>query len=656
MLGSTGHAFVQGFESAKSLNVFINMIVRAGVLVCLCVVWVQASMAQTDTTYLREVQVYGLPVTSHAVGAKVDQLEAGGVGTLSDKLRSDIPLYLKSYGNNQLSTISIRGTTASQTAVLWNGININSPTLGQSDLALLPLYLFDELSVRYGGASALYGSDAIGGSILLGQQQPSFIKRTTFTFDQQIASFGRFDTGMKAAWGGSRWQFSTKAIHTYLGNDFPYHSPAVGYEKKQNNASVRNYGVDQQVQYKINDRQYVGVEAMYTDNHRHVQPPVTNNDSHEVLNDRNTRVSANYHNQMSAGILTATAAYVFNDEDYVNGTTSTNRSDQLVLQAGFNQDYGSRLNVRYGLSYARYSATSANFDDNLAEYRFDGYVSSRYMVSRNWLMNLDLRQALYDGKYAPFTPSFGMEYYLLNQETQKLSLRGQTSRAYRVPTLNDRYWIPGGNPTLKPEDAWQAEVGVNWKRTMDSFGFESSLTAYRGWVNEMIVWRPAGSFWSPQNLQNVDLSGIEAGVSGKWKTDDRSLKTSLQYAFTRSINRDALSASDQSTVGNQLPYVPNHSLRINVSAGYKSWAMFVGGDYTSCRYTTIDNVSSYSLDPFFLLDAGVSRRVQWTKLTAEFTANVRNIFNVYYETLENHAMPGTNVGVSVKVRWDRIKN
>src|SRR6187402_1862581 len=148
--------------------------VQATGLTCLlCIAGVWNSVAQSDTTYLREVRVYGLPVTSHAVGAKIDQLDAGGLGNLSDKLSSDVPLYLKSYGNNQLSTISIRGTTASQTAVLWNGININSPTLGQSDLALLPLYLFDQLSVRYGGSSALYGSDAIGGSILLGQQPPS---------------------------------------------------------------------------------------------------------------------------------------------------------------------------------------------------------------------------------------------------------------------------------------------------------------------------------------------------------------------------------------------------------------------------------------------------------------------------------------------------
>jgi vitamin B12 transporter len=629
---------------------------RATGLTCLlCMASVWNSVAQSDTTYLREVRVYGLPVTSHAVGAKIDQLDAGGLGTLSDKLNSDVPLYLKSYGNNQLSTISIRGTTASQTAVLWNGININSPTLGQSDLALLPLYLFDHLSVRYGGSSALYGSDAIGGSILLGQQLPSFNKRIALTFDQQVASFGRFDTGVKAAWGGKRWQFVTKAIHTYLENDFPYHSPAVGYKKSQSNASVRNYGIDQQIQYQINKRQYVAVEGMYTDNHRHVQPPVTNDDSHEVLNDRNTRVSVNYHNIMSAGVLTATAAYVYNDEDYVDGTTSTNRSDQLALQTSFDQDYGSRFNVRYGISYSRFHATSTNFDDNLVDYRFDGFISSRYFVARGWMLNLDLRQALYDGKYAPFSPSLGTEVFLIDRQSNRLSIRGQASRAYRVPTLNDRYWEPGGNSALLPEDAWQFETGLHWNRTVGAFGLEADLTAYRGWVDEMILWRPSGSIWSPVNLQEVDLYGTEASVKAIWKDDNWKIKSSLQYAFTKSLNSKALDAGDASTVDKQLPYVPLHSTRINLSGEYRLWSMYLNGDYTSTRYTTLDNASTYSLDPFFLVDAGISRTIRWAAVTIELTAQVQNIFNVYYETLMNHAMPGTNFGVRVKVKWEGSK-
>ena len=97
-----------------------------------------------DTTYLQEVRVYGIPVTAYATGSKVEKLSnESEVMTVSDKLINETAFYLKTYGNNQLSTISLRGTTASQTAVLWNGININSPTLGQTDFSLLPFFLFD---------------------------------------------------------------------------------------------------------------------------------------------------------------------------------------------------------------------------------------------------------------------------------------------------------------------------------------------------------------------------------------------------------------------------------------------------------------------------------------------------------------------------------
>lgn len=132
---------------------------------------VRSSGAQVldTTTYLNEVRIYGLPVTTYSTGSKIEQIKTGEeVMTLSDKLINETSLYLKTYGNNQLSTIAIRGSTASQTAILWNGININSPTLGQTDFSLIPLFLFDEISLRYGTASALYGSDAIGGSIIMG--------------------------------------------------------------------------------------------------------------------------------------------------------------------------------------------------------------------------------------------------------------------------------------------------------------------------------------------------------------------------------------------------------------------------------------------------------------------------------------------------------
>ena len=152
--------------------------------------------------------------------------------TASDKLINDTPFYFKTYGNNQLSTIAFRGTSASQTAVLWNGMNINSPTLGQTDFSLIPLFLFDDVSVRYGSASSLYGSDAIGGSIIIGHKAPTFKKNFDGTIYQQAGSFGKFSTGIKATYGNERFEFRTKFFRAVIENDFPFESPAIGYSKK----------------------------------------------------------------------------------------------------------------------------------------------------------------------------------------------------------------------------------------------------------------------------------------------------------------------------------------------------------------------------------------------------------------------------------------
>ncbi len=400
-----------------------------------------------DTTYLKEVSVFGLPVTSYATGSKVLQVKSGEeVATLSDKLIDETSFYLKTYGNNQLSTITIRGTTASQTAVLWNGININSPTLGQTDFSLIPLFLFDDVSMQYGTGSALYGSDAIGGSIMIGQNAAQFEKGYAGTFYQQIGSFGQFNTGLKGSYSNNRWAFRTKLYRAVIENDFPYESPAVGYSKKQNHAAVKNYGFDQQVHLKISETQQISAEGMYTYNFREIQPAVTNDHANETLKDRHVRLSLKYQNDSRLGILSATAGYIFSDQDYTDDNLSTVQSTQWTALVSMDKSINLKSNIRYGISYSNYSASSDNFSSTISENRYDAFASYRYALHRDWLVNVNLRQSFYANSYAPFAPSLGTEVYVLRDEKNKLIVRGQVARGFRVPTLNDRYYIPGGNP------------------------------------------------------------------------------------------------------------------------------------------------------------------------------------------------------------------
>ena len=58
----------------------------------------------------------------------------------------------------------------------WNGININHPMLGQSDLSLIPAGLIDDIQIYYGGASMPLNSGGIGGIINL-ETKPVWKKR-----------------------------------------------------------------------------------------------------------------------------------------------------------------------------------------------------------------------------------------------------------------------------------------------------------------------------------------------------------------------------------------------------------------------------------------------------------------------------------------------
>ena len=603
-----------------------------------------------DTTYLKEVRVYGIPVTAYATGSKVEHLLNGSeVMTASDKLINETSFYFKTYGNNQLSTIALRGTSASQTAVLWNGININSPTLGQTDFSLIPLFLFDEVSIRYGSASPLYGSDAIGGSILIGQREPLFKKNFDGTLYQQFGSFGKVATGIKAAYGNERWEFRTKFFRSVIDNDFPFNSPAVGFSKIQNHAAVENYGVDQQIHFKISESQRISAEGMYTYNFREIQPAVTNDFANETLLDRNIRLSVSYQNDSRIGILSVSTGYIVGDQDYQDDAVSNVSSKQLTALVSVDKSLNSKNNLRYGFNYSHYSASSENFISGVSENRYDTFISFRHVMSQFWLLNANFRQSFYAGRYAPFAPSLGTEFQVLHQDDDKIAVRAQVARGYRVPTLNDRYWVPGGNPDVLPEDALHVETGINWSRKVDTWSYSFVGTIYKTWIRDMIVWIPSGNLWSPTNFQKVQLYGTELNAKSIFISGNYKFRAELIYSFTRSLNKNE---EDPLFNNKQLAYVPLQSGRLFVSLAVNNWSFDTRLNVTGIRYATLDNEKSQSLDPYALLDTSISKRFLLWKTNVELRAEALNLFDIYYENLKNHAMPGRHYAISILLNFN----
>ena len=111
------------------------------------------------------------------------------------------------------------------------------------------------------------------------------------------------------------------------------------------------------------------------------------------------------------------------------------------------------------------------------------------------------------------------------------------------------------------------------------------------WVDNWILWRPNGSFWSPENIKYVDVYGLETSGTLEHKLSVINIKWLGNYAFTKSINRTGLDQFDRS-VNKQLTYVPVHRATISSISEWNSWSFLLNAAFTGQRFVTADNEES----------------------------------------------------------------
>ncbi|MDZ7795580.1 MAG: TonB-dependent receptor plug domain-containing protein [Candidatus Marinimicrobia bacterium] len=95
-----------------------------------------------------------------------EEIERSGAQNIAEILNNTTSLQIRDYGGTgNMKTLSLRGTSAGHVLVMVDGQQINNPQNGEVDLALISLDHVERIEVLRGGASAIYGSDAIGGVI-----------------------------------------------------------------------------------------------------------------------------------------------------------------------------------------------------------------------------------------------------------------------------------------------------------------------------------------------------------------------------------------------------------------------------------------------------------------------------------------------------------
>jgi vitamin B12 transporter len=639
-------------------------------LVQLMLIIASGAFAQTrslaDTILLHEVATYA-PLKKYQAGAKiepipVEQIAIGQSGSIDQLLMRFTPIYLKSNAGG-LSTIRLRGTSPNHTSVNFGGININSLTLGQSNMAQIPVFLFDEINLQYGSSSAINGSGSIGGALHLGlgSNWTDGVKLKT-TISQ--GSFGEQLYGAKLFAGNGRFESVTRLFYFSLKNDFPFNNPKIGdvehpgtFRDIQRGAAVQNEGLIQELNYRFQEKETLKSALWLGHNWYEAQLSMKDSTSKtpETLDNSHIRFWSEYENERKAFNLRAGLGFVHDMQIYNGDQLQKIGTNRLITELEGKQDisthFGYKLGVKYQFIKPNVYAYSADVIEQ--EQQADFYASAFYTAFNRLKLTLNLRQMLVTNYEAPFTPSLGAEYKIFNREFSVFRLNGNISRSYRIPTFNDRYWGTQGNPNLKPEDGMNYEIGLNYALYKENFQSDIKLNAFYMDVKNWIEWRLGAVDWTAQNVMEVVSQGIEFQSNTDWKVNQLKFNFRMNYSYNPVVAKKDESPSG--VTGRQLIYVPKNIGNAYLRLNYQLWNVFVDGAYTGKRLADYSGSyfmpEGYELDPYFLANCGVSRELSVCKQSVFLSFAVNNFLNTDYQNQRFYAMPGRSfrIGLSTNL-------
>jgi len=629
----------------------------------------------TDTIHIQEVQVFGKRKIEEA-GSMVTHIDTLALQmmktqTISELLSSYSPVFMKSYGRGSTATASFRGTAPSHTQVFWNGIKLNSPMRGDVDFSLFPVYFIDDISLLHGGSSLQSGSGALGGSVLI-NNKPDWTDRFSVRYVQTLESFSTAKEYLNVGFGNGRIQFKTRLFSDQSKNDFPYFNYGVlpMHESVQKNAGYAKLGLLQEVYYRLSRHTFSARLWAYKSDRDLPQLMSFEGDVRkETQNDWNIRAVGSWKYLTEKSKLELIVGMNRNQLNYFRSSTEANfvnfdsRSKEESYTGDLNFDWKPQenLSLDWSLSsgYHQVSvfdrAQKIGYDQDRLEFSLLNAVHFQPLPKVS--LSLLFRSELYDNRLIGFIPSFGAEY--LMDKKQDIALKLNVSRNYHQPGLNDLYWFPGGNPDLKPEDGYSGDLALSFSKRNEKFTFSGQITGFASLIDNWIVWQPSAngaSYWEANNLRKVFARGAEVQFSLHTQIAHAvSFDLKGNYSHSATSNIDAVPSVDGSR-GKQLIYIPKDKANLFAEVDYKKYYLKLNAPFTGKRYTSSNNVESdYEkvLNPYWLVDLSVGRRIDFKPFLMDVVANVENLTNSDYMAILWRPMPGRYYSLTIQISYKK---
>lgn len=580
-----------------------------------------------DTIQLYDNQLSNSKKTQLTKAIGIDDIQKNA-SNLSEVLRFQSPIYIKENGRGMVSSPSFRGTTAGHTAFIWNGININSIFLGQGDINNLNLFSYNDISIKSGGGSVLYGSGAIGGSVHL-NNNISFNKGLKGNYFAEYGSFSSVSSMLNTSYSNDK--ISVELNANYSGSENDYKVPKKNYDNI--NGRYYNQAININASYKINANNTISWISQFQDGLQHY--PIfstTQTRTKYKTNSLKNLMIWNFRNNKINNFLKA--AYIEDEYGYFANIdypkTSGGRAKIYIVKNDFNYLFSRKFGLNIISEFANNQAEGISSGlGNPKRNVFSLAGVLKYQASEKFYVDAGIKKDFVEDISSPILFSLGTDYKINQWYETKINL----SRNFKYPSFNDLYWRQGGNINLKPETSYQGEL-------INIFGNKKlnlTLTPFYIRIYNLIRWLPSpNGYWAAVNTNNVRSLGLESSATYNFNIGKHQFKANAGYIYTNSKDLDA---------NYQLIYTPFHKAYGNLNYEYKFVGIYLQAMYNGLTYTTSNEDKSTAIKPYSVINSGL----YFFGKNYRVTFKINNITNQIYQTTAYYFMPQRNYIMSINI-------
>ncbi len=542
------------------------------------------------------------------------------------------------------SDITIRGGTFQQVLVIIDGVKLNDPLTGHfSNYIPINPSEIERIEILKGAASAIYGSEAVGGVV--------HIITKTFAANKISSKSlikGRIAAGEYNLLNADAYFRLAEKKSTFSGGITTNNATGQALRGTTSffHLTTANIAFSQKMKkdWTLSLRTAIDMRKF---NAQNFYTTFASDTSNEKVNSWWNHVNLN--KKTRKGVLNFDVAYKKLRDQYwfrPSSVPNDNKTNLFTTQLYYTGSLQKNHTYTTGFQLHRKQITS-NDRGNHILWHGAAYAILRQKLKNDFYFNESIRLDWDESYGAVLVPQINAAW-----SPSKISIRASAGKSIRDADFTERYnnynkalVTSGriGNPDLTAEDSWNFEAGADYNA---SASFKISGTFFYRNHNNLIDWAntsyadmprkinlsPAGSYALAKNLEKVKTSGAELDVIYNKKiSDNTNLLATLGFTWLHSKNKDSIPSF----------YISSHAkYLVNFSTAYtvKSFLFSVTGLYKNRNEQKSAAINASITPSYFVLNTKIG--YQFLKKVGRLFVQADNLFNKQYSDLLGSKMPG----------------